>query len=199
MPWTGPWATWQDDPVVGAPTPPVSEIVPTRGPSPSGGNKECCTYWDQVRYKSYRVANPVVGGGNFAVDSEPIRNGYYWLVLHAAFHLEIGSQIAFAFFMCTEPDRGVPPILNVSNSAFPEPGIVLQGNQPPMNSASAAWNVISAMPGSCPVLPVVIPNGFFLRALTFQTNNTPAQGTFGVMRIMYLELPVGDPGPLLAF
>jgi len=204
MGWTGPYGTWQDAPAsVQAPSTPSTPSTTDFGKSVNNLLAACCTYWDQVRYKTYRVANPAVGGGSFAVDMEKIRDGYFWLVLHAAVHLELGSQTFVAFFICpdTDTDRNILPVQNVGGTnATPQgTGILLQGNNGPMSNTSSAYGQVESMPIACPVLPLIIPNKYFLRALTFNSNNTPAQGTFGVMRIMYLELPIGDPGPLLAF
>src|SRR6266852_5567040 len=163
-----------------------------------GSGSGCGPFWDRVGYKIYRAINSAAfggtaGGGSFNVDTERIKPGYYWLVLHAAAHVEINSQTFIGWFLCpdTDGDRAVQPAQ--SNGAPQRTGIGLTQPGVPMSNQVG---VVSFLPMECPKTPLIIPQGFFLRALTFAANNTPAFGTVLEMRLSYIELPIGDVGPL---
>src|SRR5216684_5622282 len=86
------------------------------------GELGCGPYWDRVLYKIYRAINSAAfggtaGGGSFNVDSERIRSGFYWLVLHAAVHVELASQTFIGFFLCpdTDADRAALPAQSQAN------------------------------------------------------------------------------------
>lgn len=159
----------------------------------------CPDYGSQFSYKSYRVPNPNGLGGNFAVDTETIRTGYWWKVVAASAHVESTSQWFLAWYLCPESDRNRPPTQNVgpANSTPQSTGIVLMGPIQLPNTSNYGYAVAQAMESGLPICPLVIPNRFFLRVALLQSNNSPAAGVVMEMRIAYIELPVNDPGPVL--
>ncbi len=161
----------------------------------AGSSKGCREYWAEVKYQIYNVSNPVAGGGSFAVDTDSIRPGYYWWVLYAAVHMGTASQIPVSFALC--PDNAqARATIPAQSSAGPQPvGIVLTGTLGALRNDITAFEAYNYNPVQCPVYPLIIPNGFFLRAFNCATNNLPAFGTKMELRMAYLELEVSDPGP----
>lgn len=176
--------------------PEYRDVAPVKLPAAGGGTMGCPRYWDQAQYGSYRKANPTVGGGAFAVDTPTIRNGYYWLVLHASAHVEIFAGTFLLWLLCPEDGRATPPP-PVLNGVSPTPQVTGIALHAPLGGDNIQPNqqTSNAQPMSLPEVPLIIPARFFLRVVTNNTNNTPAQNIVMEMRVAYVELALDDPGP----
>ncbi len=156
-------------------------------------------YFNRVEYRTYRVANPVVGGGNFKVDSDAIPVGFFWYVLYAAVHVLLQSSAQdVAFFLVPERDRGIPAVLG-TGIFLPEQktGVLFPT---PLGQASGVANPAPGRTfGETPLSqrrPFVISPGYFLRVATLNNNNVPAQGTEMELRLAVIQLALCERVPL---
>ena len=172
---------------------PPSPAPPRVNPLVDAANG-CPAYFNSVNYKTYRKLN--TPPGNFVVESETIRQGYWWKVLYADGRLQTTAAENMVFQLAPESSRGQAMEQSSSgpNADLPE-GILLMGNQ----AGAATYGGITVPDGftglQCPVYPLIIPNGFFLRVAVLSLGNGAQSGVGMVLRMAYLELPVGDPGP----
>jgi hypothetical protein len=166
---------------------------PVTPPDPGG-----CSYFNQVRYKSYRAVNGTAANppfGNFTVESEKIRDGYWWKVLYADGRFQSTAPEQLAFFLAPESSRGaaMEQSSTAANAELPD-GILLQGQVQP--AATFGGQTTAGFLGvQLPVYPLTIPNGFFLRLAVLSIGNGAQQGVGMALRMAYLELALGDPGP----
>jgi hypothetical protein len=180
---------------VGAPL--LTSATPAPAPIQNGSNG-CPAYWNRFLYKTWRAANRAAGG-NFSVETERIREGYYWKVLQASGHIEVSSSgLILLWFMSPESDRGNLPNQGSSVTVLTpqSPGVAISGALPQNVNGPVT------LPGNeefgLPVTPIIIPNGFFLRMSTQATAAGAQAGVVMEIRAIYLELPIDDPGPSMS-
>lgn len=166
------------------------------------GFVQACRYFDRVDYRTFRDLISVTGNPNKNfVQSETIRNAKYWYVLYAAAYViqGVSGALSIAFFLVPERDRFVPAAVgNGIILAEQKTGVLLAplfgqsvggagGNQGGTQQSDAGVVCMS---------PLIIPNGFFLRAQIMNPTAGVATPVPMELRMALIELGLDEEPPI---